>query len=71
MVLTLPRESYYENTKALISLGRNRGYVLIDELNDFLPPSASSPAEVEMAMALLNRLGVGVGGTVESALANK
>ena len=69
MVLTLSRESYYELTKALISLGRGRGYLLVDELNSFLPESASAPQDVEIFMTLLGRLAVGVGATKEEALA--
>ncbi|HXC16928.1 MAG TPA: RNA polymerase sigma factor RpoD [Holophagaceae bacterium] len=69
MQLTLSRDAYYEHTKALISLARSRGYLLFDELNSFLPSSASSPADLEAAMALLGRLGIGTGATPEAALA--
>ena len=64
-------DTYFELTKALISLGRNRGYILIDELNSFLPPSASTPADIEALMGLFARLGVGVGATEEEALLAK
>ena len=64
-------DTYFELTKALISLGRNRGYILIDELNAFLPPSASTPADIEALMGLFARLGVGVGATEEEALLAK
>ncbi len=69
MQLTLSRDAYYEHTKALISLAKSRGYLLFDELNSFLPASASSPADLEAAMALLGRLGIGTGATPEAALA--
>ncbi len=69
MDLTLSRESYYELTKALISMGRGRGYLLVDDLNSFLPASASTPQDVEIFMSLLGRLAVGVGATKEEALA--
>jgi RNA polymerase primary sigma factor len=65
------RENYYQLTKALISLGRSRGYVLIDELNAFLPDSASDPLDVESIMSMFSRLGVGVGATEEEALASR
>ena len=71
MQLTLSRDAYYEHTKALISLARSRGYLLFDELNSFLPSSASSPADLEAAMALLGRLGIGTGATPEAALAHR
>ncbi len=69
MIPTPARESYYQLTKALISLGKSRGYILVDELNNFLPPSASAPADLDLLMALFSRLGVGVGTTEEEALA--
>ena len=69
MQLTLPRDAYFEHTKALISLARSRGYLLFDELNSFLPSAASSPADLETAMGMLGRLGIGVGETPEAALA--
>ena len=71
MLLTLSRDAYYEHTKALISLARSRDYLLFDELNSFLPPSASSPEDLDLVMALLGRLGIGVGETPEAALAAK
>ena len=64
-------DTYFELTKALISLGRNRGYILVDELNSFLPPSASTPEDIEALMGLFARLGVGVGATEEEALLAK
>jgi RNA polymerase primary sigma factor len=71
MVPAPQMDAYYELTKALISLGRNRGYLLIDELNSFMPPSATAVFDVEALMALFARLGIGVGATEEEALAAK
>ena len=68
MVPAPARESYYQLTKALISLGRSRGFVLVDELNSFLPGSASSPADLENIMSMFNKLGIGVGATEAEAL---
>ena len=65
------RENYYELSKSLIALGRSRGYILIDELNNFLPDSASAPLDVELIMSMLSRLGVGVGSTEDEALASR
>ena len=65
------REHYFQLSKALITLGRSRGYLLIDELNSFLPDSASSPLDVELIMSLFGRLGIGVGATEEEALASR
>ena len=71
MVPVPSRDNYYQLAKAFISLGRSRGYVLIDELNTFLPDSASSPLDVELIMSMLSRLGVGVGATEDEALASR
>ncbi len=68
---TAPRDNYFQLTKALISLSRTRGFVLVDELNSFLPPSASLPADLENIITMFGRLGVGVGVTEEEALANR
>jgi RNA polymerase primary sigma factor len=67
MVQTPSRESYFELTKALISLARNRGILLIDELNAFLPEDAGTPADLEVVMGMFNRLGVGIGQTEAEA----
>ncbi|MBK8725388.1 MAG: RNA polymerase sigma factor RpoD [Holophagaceae bacterium] len=71
MVQTPSRESYFELTKALISLARNRGILLIDELNAFLPEDAGAPADMEMVMGMFNRLGVGIGQTEAEAKLNR
>ena len=68
MIQTPACETYFELTKAFISLGRRRGYVLIDELNSFLPPTASSPKDLELVMNMFNRLAVGIGATEAEAL---
>ena len=60
MVPTPHRDSYYTLTKALISIGRKNGFLLVDQLNDFLPMTASSPLDLEMVMGLFTRLGVGI-----------
>ncbi|HEX9082968.1 MAG TPA: sigma-70 family RNA polymerase sigma factor, partial [Holophagaceae bacterium] len=68
MVLTPAREAYYELTKALISLGRKNGYLLVDQLNDFLPSNASNPDDLDQIISLFARLGIGIGATEEEAL---
>ena len=71
MVQTPSRESYFELTKALISLARNRGILLIDELNAFLPEDAGTPEDLETVMGMFNRLGVGIGQTEAEAKQNR
>ena len=68
MIQTPACDNYFELTKAFISIGRRRGYVLIDELNSFLPPTASSPKDLELVMNMFNRLAVGIGATEAEAL---
>jgi len=68
MIQTPACDNYFELTKAFISIGRRRGFVLIDELNAFLPPTASSPKDLELVMNMFNRLAVGIGATEAEAL---
>jgi len=68
MVPNPARESYYQLTKAIISLGRTRGYILVDELNQFLPGSASAPEDLESLMNMFAKLAIGVGATEAEAL---
>ena len=69
MVPKPPRDTYYALTKALISIGRKNGFLLVDQLNDFLPETTSSPMDLEVVMAMFSRLGVGIGATEEEAQA--
>jgi len=68
MIFSTPCEYYYSLTKALISLGRKRGYVLLDELNDLMPETSSIVDDMEMLESMFFRLGIGVGPTKEEAL---
>ncbi len=68
MIQTPACDTYFDLTKAFISLGRRRGYVLVDELNSFLPPTASSPKDLELVMNMFNRLAVGIGATEAEGL---
>ncbi|MBL0209692.1 MAG: RNA polymerase sigma factor RpoD [Holophagaceae bacterium] len=68
MIQTPACETYFDLTKAFIAIGRRRGYVLVDELNAFLPPTASSPKDLELVMNMFNRLAVGIGATEAEAL---
>jgi RNA polymerase primary sigma factor len=68
MFFSPPRECYYPLTKALISLGKKRGYVLLDELNDFIPETSSIVEDMEQLESMFLRLGIGVGATKEEAI---
>lgn len=68
MIFSTPSEWYFTLTKALILKGRRRGYVLLDELNNFLPETSSIVDDIELMESMFLKLGVGVGVSVEEAL---
>jgi len=68
MIFSTPSECYYPLTKALISLGKKRGYVLLDELNDFMPETDSIVDDMELLETMFLKLGIGIGATKEDAL---
>ena len=68
MIFSTPCECYYPLTKALITIGKKRGYVLIDELNDFMPETSSIVEDMELMETMFLKLGIGVGTNKEEAL---
>jgi len=68
MIFSTPCELYFSLTKALILKGRKRGYVLLDELNNFLPETNSIVEDIEQVESMFLRLGIGVGINKEEAL---
>ena len=48
-------EEKYDQVRSLISLGRERGYLLYDELNDVLPAEIHSPEEIDGLLSTLER----------------
>jgi RNA polymerase primary sigma factor len=53
--LSLTIEEKYEPVRNLISVGKERGYLLTDEINDILPPEARSPEEIEDLLSAFER----------------
>ena len=51
-------EDKYEQVRGLISLGRERGYLLYDELNDALPAEIHSSDEIDTLLSTLERYGI-------------
>ena len=47
-----------DQVRSLISLGRERGYLLFDELNDVLPAEIHSPEEIDGLLSILEQYGV-------------
>ena len=51
-------EEKYEQVSQLISVGKERGYLLYDELNDVLPPEVHSSEEIDELLSTLERCGI-------------
>src|SRR5438552_8393703 len=55
---TLGIEDKYEEVRQLINLGRERGYLLYDEVNDVLPEEVHSPEDLDDMFLLFDSLGI-------------
>ena len=53
-------EEKSEHVRNLISLGKERGYLLYDEVNDLLPAEVHSAEEIEDLLAVIQRQGIGI-----------
>jgi RNA polymerase primary sigma factor len=53
-------EEKYEQVQSLISMGKERGYLLGEEVNEALPAEVHSPEEIEELFSTLERFGIGV-----------
>jgi RNA polymerase primary sigma factor len=62
-------EEKYEQMRQLITLGKDRGYLLFDEVNDILPPEVDSPEEINDLLSTLERYGITVYEDLAAALA--
>jgi RNA polymerase primary sigma factor len=51
-------EEKYDQVRSLISLGRERGYLLYDELNDVLPAEVHLTEEIDGLLSTLERYGI-------------
>ena len=51
-------EEKYEQLRHLIALGKERGYLLFDEVNDVLPPGVDSNEEINDLLSTLERYGI-------------
>jgi RNA polymerase primary sigma factor len=51
-------EDKYEEVRQLINLGRERGYLLYDEVNDVLPEEVHSPEDLDDMFLLFDSLGI-------------
>jgi RNA polymerase primary sigma factor len=71
MLICPPRFHYHHLTRAMVLLGKRRGFLLFDELNGFLPETDSIVEDIERLETKLLQLGVGVGSSKEDALEAK
>jgi RNA polymerase primary sigma factor len=51
-------EEKYEAVKALIAVGKERGYLLYDEVNDSLPAEVHSSEEIDDLLTTFERNGI-------------
>ena len=47
-----------EGLKTLLDLGKRRGFLTFDQVNDFLPDEASSPEKISGLLESLDELGI-------------
>ena len=46
-------EDKYDHVRQLVTLGKERGYLLFAEVNDILPPEVHSPEEIDNLLSTL------------------
>jgi RNA polymerase primary sigma factor len=58
--LALVIEEQYDQVRHLIGIGKERGYLLYDEVNDILPPEVHSAKEIDDLLSAFERYGIDV-----------
>ena len=56
----MPKEIETEKVKELINLGKKKGYLTYDEVNDLLPPDLVSPEQIDDLIVSLGERSIGV-----------
>ena len=56
----LSLEEKYDEVQQLIIVGKERGYLLFDEINDLLPAEATSSDQIDELFSVLTSLGIEV-----------
>jgi len=59
-VPTLALEEKYDQVRQLIAMGKERGYLLYDEVNDILPAEVHSSEEIDDLLSTFERYGIDV-----------
>jgi len=67
--LALGIEEKYDQVRQLITMGKERGYLLYDEVNDILPAEVHSSEEIDDLLSTFERYGIDVYEDVNSAKA--
>jgi RNA polymerase primary sigma factor len=67
--LSLLIEEKYDQVRQLINMGKERGYLLYDEVNDILPAEVHSSEEIDDLLSTLERYGIDIYEDVSSAKA--
>src|SRR5437879_13385088 len=62
-------EEKYDQVRQLINMGKERGYLLYDEVNDILPAEVHSSEEIDDLLSTFERYGIDVYEDVASAKA--
>src|SRR5579862_3746337 len=60
IALSLTMEEKYEQVRTLVRMGKERGYLLYDEVNDILPAELHSPEEIDDLLGTFERYGIAV-----------
>ena len=67
--MSLAIEEKYDQVRTLITMGKERGYLLYDEVNDILPAEAHSSEEIEDLRSTFERYGIDIYEGVSAAKA--
>ena len=58
--MALAIEEKYDQVKQLIAMGKERGYLLYDEVNDILPAEVHSSEEIDDLLSTFERYGIDI-----------
>src|SRR5271154_5576061 len=59
-IVSLALEEKYDQVRQLIAMGKERGYLLYDEVNDILPAEVHSSEEIDDLLSTFERYGIDV-----------
>ena len=60
ILLALALEEKYDQVRQLINMGKERGYLLYDEVNDILPAEVHSSEEIDDLLSTFERYGIDI-----------